>query len=39
MGKDGASQRWRDYATETAVKSNISSFLNTVRSTGGVISH
>jgi len=27
MGKDGASQRWRDYATETAVKSYISSFL------------
>lgn len=35
MGKDGASERWRDYATETAVKSSLLIF----RSTGGVISH
>lgn len=27
MGKDGASERWRDYTTEAAVKSYISSLL------------
>lgn len=27
MGKDGASERWRDYTRETAVKSYISSLL------------
>lgn len=27
MGKDGASERWRDYTTETAVKSYIFSLL------------